>query len=185
MNLDIDKIISAGKWVGGVIGWIITNVFTYRRGRKAKIDDIQITKRHQFAEQIAEILQKDFYNRKMLKNGYHENFDHMENFNAAMDSFSKYETLYVSMKELIPTLSIDIAQLQTLNMKAAIYLNKATTKDIEDYIEATRFTFHHDGIGIINTFYESFFQNLLDEERFKKLNISYDKSISHLRKAVK
>lgn len=57
MTLD-PQTIDILKWFGLGIGWLITTYVTYRIGRRVKHDDIQIRKRHNFAEQLSVLLQK-------------------------------------------------------------------------------------------------------------------------------
>jgi hypothetical protein len=66
------------KWFGVGIGWLISAYITYRIGRKTKHDDIQIGRRHDFAEQLSALLQRDFHNRQLIAEQYHSNFDHMK-----------------------------------------------------------------------------------------------------------
>lgn len=173
------------KWFGGGFAWLLSMYITYVFGKKSKHDDIQIKKRHDFAEQILHLLQQDFSARKSLLEQYHANFDHMNGIADAMDSFLKYETLYMGMKDTIESLPDGISQLKELNQKATIYFNKTTTERIDSYIKATVFSYHTDGIGLINNYAEAFFTNLLEEVRFKQLLKDYEKSICRLRKEVK
>ena len=56
-----------------------------------------------------------------------------------------------------------------INRSARIYLDESTTSAIESYIENTRFSFESDGIGLINTYADNFFTNLLDQSRSSQL----------------
>mgnify|MGYP003117439400 CR=1 FL=1 len=47
------QVIDILKWIGLGIGWPLSTYITYYIGKKSKHDDIQIMKRHDFAEQIA------------------------------------------------------------------------------------------------------------------------------------
>jgi hypothetical protein len=184
MTLD-PQTIETLKWFGLGIGWLITTYVTYRIGRRVKHDDIQIGKRHNFAEQLSVLLQKDFHNRKLLADQYHSNFDHMSNVSEAMHYFNKHETLYQGMRDAMSELPADIGKLQEINRSAAIYLDESTTSAIEAYIENTRFSFESDGIGLFNNYAESFFTNLLDESRSSQLAEGYKNAMRGLRKAVR
>lgn len=82
-------------------------------------------------------------------------------------------------------LPVDIGKLQEINRSAAIYLEENTTSAIETYIENTRFSFESDGIGLINTYADNFFTNLLDESRSSQLAEGYKTAMRGLRKAVR
>jgi len=184
MTLD-PQTIDILKWFGLGIGWLITTYVTYRIGRRVKHDDIQIRKRHNFAEQLSVLLQKDFHNRKLLAKQYHSNFDRMNDVSEAMHYFNKHETLYQEMRDAMSDLPADIAKLQEINRSAAIYLDESTTSAIESYIENTRFSFESDGIGLINTYADNFFTNLLDQSRSSQLAEGYKNAMCGLRKAIR
>lgn len=179
------QVIDTLKWFGLGIGWLVSAYVTYRIGRRTKHDDIQIVKRHTFAEQIAALLQRDFHNRRLLTEQYHSNFDHMGNLSEAMQAFHKHETLYRSMRDTILELPTDIEKLHELSRNSALYLEENTTSAIETYIGVTRFSFETDGIGLINTYVEDFFVNLLDVDRSAQLDGAYRKAMQGLRKAVR
>lgn len=183
MTLD-PQTIETLKWFGLGIGWLITTYVTYRIGRRAKYDDIQIGRRHNFAEQLSALLQKDFHNRKLLAEQYHSNFDHISNISEAIHYFNKHETLYQGMRDAMSELPAGVDKLQEINRSAAIYLVESTTCAIEEYIENTRFSFKSDGIGLMNNYAECFFTNLLDETRSSKLAEGYKNAMRGLRKAV-
>lgn len=184
MELD-SQTLETLKWFGLGIGWMISTYVTYRIGRRAKHDDIQIEKRHNFSEQLSTLLQKDFHNRNSLADQYRSNFDHMENVSEAMYYFNKHEFLYQGMRDVMLELPVDIGKLQEINRSAAIYLEENTTSAIETYIENTRFSFESDGIGLINTYADNFFTNLLDESRSSQLAEGYKTAMRGLRKAVR
>lgn len=174
------------KWFGVGIGWLISAYITYRIGRKTKHDDIQIGKRHAFAEQLSALLQRDFHNRQLIAERYHSNFDHMKDVSEAMYYFNKHDSLYQSIRQLISELPDDIGKLQEANRSAAIYLDESTTEAIESYIANTRFSYETDGgLGLINTYAENFFVTLLDSNRSKGLAENYKSAMRGLRKAVR
>ena len=153
---------------------------------KTKHDDIQIGKRHAFAEQLSVLLQKDFHNRKLIAEQYHSNFDHMKDVSEAMHYFDKHESLYQSIRQLMSELPADIGNLQETNRSAAIYLDESTTEAIESYIADTRFSYETDGgLGLINTYAENFFVTLLDSARSTRLAGNYKAAMRGLRKAVR
>lgn len=185
MNLD-QQTLDTLKWFGVGIGWLISTYITYRIGRKTKHDDIQIGKRHVFAEQLSVLLQKDFNARQLIAEQYHSNFDHMKNVSEAMHYFDKHESLYQSIRDLMSELPADIGKLQETNRSAAIYLDESTTEAIESYIADTRFSYQTDGcLGLINTYAENFFVTLLDASRSKRLAENYKTAMRGLCEAVR
>jgi hypothetical protein len=184
MTLD-QQAIDFLKWIGVGVGWIISTYVTYRIARRSKHDDIHIGKRHNYAEQISALLQKDFKNRQLLTAMYHTNFDHMGNLSEAMHALHKNENLYRDMRELITELPTDIEKLQELNQNAVLYLEESTTTAIEKYIAETRFLYSTDGIGYFDNYAEKFFLNLLDEERLTALTKEHKKAMKGLRRAVR
>lgn len=184
MNLD-QQTIETLKWFGVGIGWLISTYITYRIGRKAKHDDIQIGKRHAFAEQLSTILQKDFHDRQLLAAQYHSNFDHRTDLSEAMHDFKKYDTLYEGMRDLMAGLPPAIQELQETNRSAAIYLDEGTTEAIESYLANARFSYESDGIGLINTYAENFFSILLDPSHSTSREKHYKVAMRGLRKAVR
>lgn len=185
MNLD-PQTLDTMKWLGVGIGWLISVYITYRIGRRTKHDDIQIGKRHVFAEQLSALLQKDFNNRQLIAEQYHSNFDHMKDVSEAMYYFNMHESLYQSIRQLMAELPNDIGELQEANRSAAIYLDENTTEAIVTYIADTRFSYETDGgLGIINTYAENFFITLLDSDRSKRLAENYKAAMRGLRKSVR
>lgn len=185
MNLD-PQTLDTLKWFSVGIGWLISTYITYRIGRKTKHDDIQIGKRHAFAEQLSALLQKDFHSRRLITEQYHSNFDHMKTVSEAMCYFDKHESLYQSIRQLMSELPENIGKLQETNRSAAIYLDEGTTEAIESYIADTRFSYEtDDGLGLINTYAENFFVTLLDSARSTRLTGNYKAAMRGLRKAVR
>ncbi|MHB8388325.1 MAG: hypothetical protein ACYDBH_01940 [Acidobacteriaceae bacterium] len=151
-----------------------------------KHDDIQIGKRHAFADQLSVLLQKDFHNRQLIAEQYHSNFDHLKDLSEAMHYFNKHQSLYQGIRHLISELPDDIGKLQAANRSAAIYLDENTTGAIESYIANTRFSYESDGgLGLINTYAENFFAALLDADRSKCLAENYKAAMRGLRKSVR
>jgi hypothetical protein len=66
----------------------------YVFGRRSKIDEIQISKKHALAEQLSALLEEDFDDRVKLCRSYHENFDHMKDLSEVMYYFDKHSDLY-------------------------------------------------------------------------------------------
>ena len=66
MNEPISTIV----WVLGGAGWFVSNVITYKLGKRAKIDDVKIQKVYEYAEGLAVALQKDHHDREYLVEWY-------------------------------------------------------------------------------------------------------------------
>ena len=154
-------------------------------GRRSKIDEIQITKRHELAEKLSILLQEDFNDRLNLKKDYHANFNHMRDLSEAMHYFDKHQNLYISLREGIIRIPTRIPNLTEANQKASIYLPENITSSINKYIELTKFTYFTDNIGFINDYAERFFEHLLDDDKWKAMEKLYIEIMGQLRKAVK
>ncbi|MCL2308647.1 MAG: hypothetical protein FWC42_00015 [Proteobacteria bacterium] len=182
MALD-SQTLDALKWLGAGIGWLASAYISYRIGRRAKIDDIQIEKRQTFVDQLSNLLQTDFHERQQIVDLYNLNFSHMKNLSEAMYYFDKYESLYQEFRQLMSKLPEGIDKLQEVNRNAAIYLDKNTVEAIESYISDTLFSY--DDTGLTDTYAENFFTTVLDDDRSKRLAENYEAAMHGLRKAVR
>ena len=182
-----DKFIEITKWLGGGAAWLISMIITYKLGRKSKIDDIHIKKRHEYAEIMADALKKDFKERQTLLELYEKNFGHLKEIAEADEAFNRFPSLYKEMRTIIAELPNGINKLEEISRKATVYFNPAVMNDVENYISETRFSFATDGTGglLYNTFFLSFFNNLLDQKKILKRKSLFESSIYKLRKALK
>jgi len=164
---------------------IILAILGYIFGRKSKIDEIQIAKRHELAEQLSVLLQEDFDDRLSIRKGYHLNFDHLNDFSKAMYYFDKDEHDYLSIREYVNRIPSRITALKEINQKAAIYLPEKVTSLVSQYINLTIFAFTIDGIGVTRDYNEKFFENLLNENTWDSLSKCFNLLLNRLRKSVK
>jgi len=164
---------------------ILTAFFGYLIGRKSKIDEVQIKKRYELAEQLAVLLQMDFENRLKLRKEYHVGFDHMRDFSQAMGAYDKHQNLYSNIRGRIKDVPTNHNKLKEINQKANIFLPKNISSTVQEYLDLTYFTYTSDGIGLIDTFDEDCLKNILDEQVWKGLSNHYDFVLDQLRKALK
>lgn len=168
--------VGAGALIMALVGFFV--------GRKSKHDDIQIGKRHSFAEGLSVLLQKDFQNRQQLAEGFRLNFSNEVTISEAIKAFHKHQSSFSGMRTTMQEVQSDVTELEALNRQAAIYMGEKTTRIIDEYISATRFAYATDGVGLINDFDERFFENLLEKKRAKQLGEAFKKSMKGLRKAI-
>tara|TARA_Y100000588_G_scaffold189185_1_gene203100 strand:+ start:438 stop:767 length:330 start_codon:yes stop_codon:yes gene_type:complete len=109
----------------------------------------------------------------------------MDGLSEAMHAFHKHDYLYTRMRETIDELPTDIGNLVELSRRATLYINESTSQSIEQYVATTSFSYHSDGIGLINTYAEDFFKTLLDERRSSLRKAAYEKAMRGLRDAVR
>ena len=89
------------------------------------------------------------------------------------------------MRQLIGQIPTRRANHRETNQKAVIYLPENVTTAIREYLELTDFTYTTDSLGFFNSFAESFFHNLLDDNTWQSLKKQYDLILSGLRNALK
>ncbi len=164
---------------------LVSAYFGYMLGRRSKIDEIQIAKRHELAEKLSIFLQEDFNDRLNLRKEYHNNFDHMRDLSEAMHYFDKHENLYSSLRQGIARIPTRLPSFIEANQRAAIYLPESVTSPIAEYIEHTKFIYMTDGIGLIDDYAERFFEHLLDDKTWTAMENRYTLILGQLRKAVK
>jgi len=157
----------------------------YLLGRRSKIDEIQLAKKHELAEQLSVLLQEDFDDRLNLRQEYHENFDHLKDLSEAMYYFDKHQNLYSGIRKRMERMPTRRDSLKVANRKAAIYLPENVTSSIDEYLKLTYFTYWSDGVGFINSFAEEFFKNLLDDDTWESLQNHYTSILNRLRKSLK
>jgi nicotinic acid phosphoribosyltransferase len=108
---------------------------------------------------------------------------HIPERSVAVQAFTEHPTMYQSMKNIMVGLPEQINKLKDLNRRAAIYIDERLTEKIEQYIETTRFSFVMDGGELlINTFAESFFDNLMDGKLLGRRRNLYQQIMNGLRK---
>jgi hypothetical protein len=163
---------------------LVSAFFGYLLGRRSKIDEIQLAKRHELAEQLSMLLQGDFDDRLNLRKEYHENFDQMKDLSEAMYYFDKHPNLYSGIRERLGHIPVRRTSLKETNQKATIYLPENITSAISKYLELTDFTYMTDGIGLVDTYIENFLENLLNEETWESLKKLYELILKLLRKSL-
>jgi hypothetical protein len=164
---------------------LVSAYFGYMLGRRSKIDEIQIAKRHELAEKLSIFLQEDFNDRLNLRKEYHNNFDHLRDLSEAMHYFNQYDNLYSSLHQGIARIPARFPSFIETNQRATIYLPESVTSPIAEYIELTKFTYMTDGIGIINDYAERFFEHLLDDKTWTEMENRHKLILGQLRRSVK
>jgi len=175
------EIVDLIKWVLTAIAWIVSVFVTYKIGKRGKVDDLKIHRRHELVEKLSILLQEDHQTREGLIRQFHRNFAHLERA-AAYEAFETLETLYQDMRASIERCAELKIELRSLSRQIAIYLQEDLLSELNKYLGSTSFTYITDGIGLfINTYGRSFFENLLDETNIKIRNIAYFNILKGLR----
>lgn len=181
MKLD-PELASLIKWLLGGIGWLVSIVTTYIIGKRGKVDDLKISRRHELIEKLSISLQEDYDNREILMKQFQNNFDHITERAKAYEAFENYQTLYTDMRALIDKCSQLTTELHSLSREIAIYVKEDLHNELKKYIDSTNFKYTDDGgIGLICTYYPSFFENLLDESNVRIRRESFSKILKKLR----
>jgi len=148
----MNELISTIVWVLGGAGWFVSNVITYKLGKRAKIDDVKIQKVYEYAEGLAVALQKDHHDREYLVEWYKDSFGHLPTVDAAVAEFESLQTLYQSARMIMGELPQHRQEIADLKRKSAIYLDKELLDLIAKYVETTNFKYITDGgVGFLNT----------------------------------
>jgi len=170
------------KWPGWPLN-ALSAVITYELGKRAKIDDLRIKKQHELREQLSIALQQDYQLRESLTRQYKDNFGHLDR-RAANEAFAKHEGLYQRMRECINDTSETRAKIHSLAQEGSIYLKPKVSELLSKYLEATTFSYTTDGMGglLINTYYNSFFEKLLDDQSARTRIIPFHEIMNKLRK---
>jgi hypothetical protein len=170
----------------GLLGAIFTPLLTaclgYYFGKRSKIDDLRIKRRHELAEQLSIAIQKDHKTRENLMQGYKSNFEHLDEMRA-IEAFEKHPNLYSTMRQQIEQLSESGSQISELGQQGAIYFDVSLPELIDTYNEATNFSFSTDGCGGIffDTYNQAFFSNLLNSERIEIRRRTFKAIMKNLR----
>jgi len=175
------EIIDLIKWILTGLAWLISVVVTYQIGKRGKVDDLKIQRRHELVEKLSILLQEDHLVRNGLITEFHSNFDHLERA-GAYEAFERHETLYLSMRASIERCAELKIELRTLSREVAIYVPEDLLSELSRYQESTSFTYTTDGLGLlINTYGRSFFENLLDDNNIQIQKSAYSKVMKGLR----
>lgn len=175
------EIVDLIKWFFTGLAWLVSVIVTYHIGKRGKVDDLKIRRRHELVEKLSVLLQEDHQVRKGLNRQFNSNFNHLERAEA-YEAFERHESLYQGMRSSIERCSEIKYEMHTLERDIAIYIKEELLLEIEKYINSTTFTYSTDGFGfLINTYGRSFFENLLNEENINIQNTSYSKLMKGLR----
>lgn len=175
------EIVDLIKWVLTGLAWLVSVVITYQIGKRGKVDDLKIHRRHELVEKLSILLQEDHQTRESLIRQFHSNFKHLER-PEAYEAFEKHDSLYQGLRTDIERCAELKIELQTLSRETAIYIQEDLLTELNKYLDSTSFTYMTDGFGfLINTYGRSFFDNLLDETNIKIQNAAYSKILKGLR----
>jgi hypothetical protein len=166
---------------------LVSALFGYFLGRRAKIDEILLTKRHELAEQLYILLQEDFDDRLSLRKEY-RNFIPLTNptyWVYRLDKNDEKRELYSIISQRVDQISTRRASIKETNQKAAIYLPNNVTAAINEYLELTDFTNKTERVGRMNDVVASFFYNLMDKNTWESFKRLYDLILTQLRKALR
>ena len=180
MKLDAE-VVDLIKWALTGLAWLISVVITYHIGKRGKVDDLKIQRRHELVDKLSILLQEDHQTRQTLVAEFNSNFEHLDRVEA-YEAFEKHESLYQSMRAGIERCAELKIELRNLSREIAIYINEDLLKEINKYIDSTSFSYMTDGFGfLINTYGRSFFDNLLDTKNIDIQNTTYKKILKGLR----
>jgi len=164
----VDKLIEDLLKIGipSVLGTISTYI-SYRLGKRQSIDAIRIEKCFDHGGKVAKTLLEIEEIYSSLSTSFRTNFQHVQTVTETMEYFEELH-LYEDMKRDIQTLSEKRASLRAEIKMASIYLKTKFLDRVEEYLKLGDFSYDTDGGLFVNTYYENFFENLLDEATEKK-----------------
>jgi len=169
------------KWILTGLAWLVSVVITYHVGKRGKVDDLKIQRRHELVEKLSILLQEDHQTRQTLVAEFNSNFEHLDR-PEAYEAFEKHESLYQGMRTGIERCAELKIELRNISREITIYINEDLLGEINKYIDSTSFSYMTDGFGfLINTYGRSFFENLLDKNNLDLQNSAYSKILKGLR----
>lgn len=161
---------------------LLTAVVGYFVGKKSKIDDVRIKKTHELAEELSVLMQEDHRDRNFAREQYDRSFGHLSGPHEAAQYFGQHEILHGSLRQVIERLMERRPKVVELKDRSAIYLPKRVTDLVDEYIGLTTFEYMTDGIGLIDTFAQSFFEHCLDDQKASRREEIFDEIMRRLRK---
>lgn len=165
----LDDILKIG--IPSLIG-LVTAFVSYSLGKRSKKYEILLEKSIPIAERVSTKLNTIHLVNEKLAEYYHKNFDHMESFEHAMDSFDRYITsLHNDVTNNIHELMQVRDALKAEIANSSLYLNHTLTNEIMRYLKLGDFTFADSELH--SNFYEEFWRNLLDIENTKLRTLLY------------
>lgn len=167
--------------VTGVFG-LLAAVVGYFVGKQSKIDDVRIKKTHEFAEELSVLMQEDYRDRKFAREQYDRSFGHLDGPQEAAHYFGKHDNLHSSLREVMQRLIERRPKIVEVKDRSAIYLPERVTDLVDEYIGLTTFEYMTDGIGLIDTFAQSFFAHSLDDQKALRRKTIFDEVMRRLRK---
>jgi len=165
MEKYISDILKIG--IPSILG-LFSTVLAYIFGRKKQIDEIKIKKNFEYAQRIASELQEVHDGYERLVRVWEENFAHMP-FHKAIEVFEKHADMYDNEKYYIQQLVKKEEQLEKLYKESLIFLKTSFRKELKQYLELSKFVYHHDSLGLFNNYYEKFFENLNKKKEKRRL----------------
>lgn len=165
LSSDVRAFIIALVTSGGM--GIVTGWASYVWGRKAKVDEVRITKSHELIQSIAVCFQKVHQSNVGLAEWFRSNFELLGSTKAGVARLREFAGgLYADHAAEIKTLEQERGALQELLLQARVYLPKGVTDDLGAYLHSCRFEWSE--VVLFNTYLEGLFENLLDAKASKR-----------------
>jgi hypothetical protein len=146
------------------ISAIFAAAVAYYFGRRKSYDDIRIKRGVELAEEISVGFQNVVELYEYFYEFYNKNYGHVSSVQYAAENFSRQSSLFKNEYELIETLNEKSSKLTEIIKKSRIYLNNRIIDDMLLYLSYGKFTWHSDSVGLINTYYETFFENIINPD---------------------
>jgi hypothetical protein len=163
---------------------LVTGWFSYLWGKRSKIDEVRIKKVHELIQSIATSFQIVHALNTRLPKQFHANFDAMKTVEAGVERLKQYgKTIYADDIAAIERQAQERSKLHELMPHASVYLPKALCDDLQAYLDGCAFAYSNVW-PLFDTYIESLFENLLDEDKARLREDLAEKIMDGLRKAA-
>lgn len=144
-------------------------------------NDIRVQRRHEFARQIATLVEEDYSNRDSLRRYYKANFSHLS-LEDALAAIDTHELLYAHVRAMVCGLRSGISKLSEFTGEATMLFNPESTAAVQSYVAAATIGDDPDSASLSG---QALFTKLLDDENFVRTGEAYGRAIKLLRREIR
>ena len=170
--------------VGKLLLALASGGIGYYLGRRSKIDDLRLAEVHRLVREISVTLQNLHTGTQTLARWFRSNFAAMPSVADGVGRFRQHaDGMYAAEKVAIEKLDNDRAGLGELLKQSRVYLPEELCGDVAAYLETCSFAYSQVWL-FFDTYLESLFENLLDEEKALQRTRLQKRIMKGLRKAA-
>lgn len=144
-------------------------------------NDIRVQRRHEFARQIATLVEEDYSDRDSLRRYYKANFSHLS-LEDALAAIDTHELLYAHVRAMVCGLRSGISKLSEFTGEATMLFNPESAAAVQSYVAAATIG---DDPASASLSGQALFTKLLDDENFVRTGEAYGRAIKLLRREIR